>query len=90
MIPQAIRTHVAQTNVEAYLRQAFTSMGVEAANIKSIHYSPMGFLPNRSRYCIVLHTAVRLSQATVNGWHGLSGASVNGAVWHVNVGDRRE
>lgn len=81
-----IRTTVDTANTATYVRTAFVSMGVEAANIKSVHASPGGFSKHPNRVCVTLHRAVRLSANTVNGYEGLSGAVWTGNVCHVIVG----
>lgn len=75
----AIKAHQDVRNTEAYIRQAFVTLGVETGNIRAIHHSPNGFSPDPRRYCVVLHRASGLSAKQVNAVAGLSSA-----VWNAN------
>ncbi len=84
---EAIKTTVQANNTEAYIRQAFTALGVEVSNIKSVHHSPGGFAPNPRRWCITLYKSAKVSAAQINTQPGLSGAVVNGNQLYVLLGE---
>jgi hypothetical protein len=83
---QQIRDHVDTANMATYIRSVFVSLGVDPANIKSVHRSTGGFAPRPNRVCVTLYHAVRLSAQRVNSVDGFSGAVWNGCVCHLLVG----
>jgi hypothetical protein len=86
MTLDTIKAHVDTANVESYIRDAFISLGVDAANIKSVYRSPNGFAPRSNRYAVTLFRGVRLSAVAVNQVNGFSGAVWNGSVCYILVG----
>lgn len=83
---QQIRTQLRVNDESAYIRSVFVSLGVDPANIKSVHYSPGGFAARRNRWCVVFHRVPGLSANAVNAVEGVSGAVWNGSVCHLLVG----
>ncbi len=78
--------YVDTSNAEQYIRDAFISLGVDGANIKSIYRAPNGFAPRSNRYAVTLFRGVRLSAVAVNAVAGFSGAVWNGSVCYILVG----